>query len=121
MRGIGQYRAVRAQSASLEQLVLLMYEGALRRQVAAADLLGAGETAAALGELSKARAIFCELSAALDHTEAPELAANLQQLYSWCVRELAMAGHSGDAQRLDHTMQITTDLLGAWRGALDEL
>lgn len=120
MRGALGYRSVSVASASPEQLVLLLFETALKRQVQAAEALRAKQWMEASAHLRRVRDIFCELAASLDHEVAPELTNNLQRLYVWCITEIARADREGDPALLDATMAVTRNLYEGWCHALEK-
>ncbi len=118
MRGIAQYNSVRLDSASKEELVVLLFEGAVKYQLQAKEALERGDNAMGRTHLRRVREIFGELIVALDHSVAPELAANLTRLYAWVIRELGHAGMSMDTRLIDNTLAVTQNLLEGWSSAL---
>jgi flagellar protein FliS len=117
MRGINQYKSVSLHSASNEQLVVMLYEAAVRYQILAVDAIEGGEKKEARENLRKVREIFSELMIALDVPSAPELAGNLTELYRWLIREISEVGMSLEAERLEKTLEVTTQLLEGWGDA----
>ncbi len=113
-RGIEEYKAVNIGSASKEELVLMLYEAAVRHQVAAKEAFANLDSGGARGHLRKVRDIFAELMVALDHQAAPELSANLARLYSWIIGEVGRAGLNRDIDRIDGTLRVTHNLLDGW-------
>ena len=91
-RGIAEYKAVNLGSASREELVIMLYEAAVRYQIYARTALEKGAAEDARNHLRRVRDIFGELMVALDHTVAPELSSNLARLYSWLIAELGRVG-----------------------------
>jgi flagellar secretion chaperone FliS len=114
MRGIEEYKAVNIGSASKEELVLMLYEAAVRHQLQATEAFANVDTHGARGHLRKVRDIFAELMVALDHDSAPELAGNLARLYSWIIAEVGRAGLNRDPVRLEATLRVTHNLLDGW-------
>ena len=114
-KGIGAYRAARKQ-ASPEQLVLLLYREALRR------LGGLVEAPADdprwVADTHHVRAILLELNDALDAGEAPELCAQLQRLYGWCMSELVAAGRERQPERIVAVQKVVRDLHDGWEAVV---
>jgi flagellar protein FliS len=117
LRGIAEYKAVNLGSASKEELVVMLYEAAVRYQVYARGALEKGAIADARAHLRRVRDIFAELTVALDHEVAPELSANLARLYTWLIAELGRAGLERSTARIDDTLAVTQNLLDGWQQA----
>lgn len=116
-RGIAEYKAVNLGSASKEELVIMLYEAAVRYQTYARTALEKGASADARNHLRRVRDIFGELMVALDHTVSPELSSNLARLYTWLIAELGRAGLERSVTRLDDTLAVTQNLLDGWTQA----
>jgi flagellar protein FliS len=84
------YARATQETASREQLMILLFEAALRHMRHAAALLDEGKPDA-LGLLTKASDIVAELAATLDAQRAPQLAAALGELYTFVAERLAHA------------------------------
>ena len=118
MSGLSSYNDVSQQSASNEQLIILLYERAIRGQIIAIDFLEDGDRASATFELRRCREIFIALAGALDHEVAPELAANLHQLYLWAVRELMQAESTCSPGPVENTLEMSQTLYWAMKEAM---
>ncbi len=116
-RGIAEYQAVNLGSASKEELVVMLYEAAVRYQIYAKTALEKGAERDARNHLRRVRDIFGELMIALDHTVAPELSGNLARLYTWLIAELGRAGLELAPARIDDTLSVTQNLLDGWTQA----
>ena len=118
MRGIAEYHSVSLESASNEQLVVMLYEAAVRHQQIALEALEDGDFEDGRHHLRRCRDIFGELLVALDYDTAPELASNLARLYRWLITELGHAGFDRNAATIKGTLRVTRNLLGGWSEAL---
>ena len=98
----------------------MLYEAAVRYQVAAQESFARSDTHVARDNLRKVRDIFAELTVALDHESAPELSANLARLYTWVIGEIGRAGLDKDPDRVDATLRVTRNLLDGWVEAFRE-
>ena len=114
MRGIAEYKAVNLGSASKEELVVMLFEAAIRHQFEAVDDFDKGEYTSAREHLRVVREIFGELLCSLDHTVAPELSSRLGRLYTWLIGEVARAGMEKSRERLDNTIEVCENLLEGW-------
>jgi flagellar secretion chaperone FliS len=82
-RGIDTYRRTEAQSATPMQLVVMLYDGALRFLTEAKGAQAVGELPRRSHALRKADAIVAECHSRLDLERGGELAAELDRLYSY--------------------------------------
>ena len=107
------YRASSVMTASPEQLVVMLYDGALRflRQAEAAMTEGAWQHS---GErLGRAEAIVDELLATLNMS-AGEIAERLQAIYVFCKRCMIEARIERSPEKIGHTLRLLSELRGAW-------
>jgi flagellar secretion chaperone FliS len=107
------YREASVMTASPEQLVVMLYDGAGRflRQAEAAMVEGAWQHA---GErLSRAEAIIDELLATLD-MDAGEIAERLQAIYVFCKSRLIEARRERDPERVQQVVRLLANLRDAW-------
>ncbi len=107
------YRESSVMTASPEQLVVMLYDGALRflRQTEAAF----GEEAYQHGgeRMARAEAIIDELLATLD-MDVGELAQRLQAIYVFCKKQLIDARLERDAGKVRSVIRLLDDLRDAW-------
>jgi flagellar protein FliS len=116
-RGIDAYRRTEAQSASPLQLVVMLYDGALR-------FLSEARAAQALGEMRKRNealkrvsAIVAECHSALDLERGGAVAAELDRLYSYISGRLLDITMKRDATAIDEVHKLLTTVRGAWSEA----
>jgi flagellar protein FliS len=107
------YRENSILTASPEQLVVMLYDGAGRflRQAEGAMLDGSWMQASE--KLSRAEAIIDELLATLD-MDAGEVADRLQSIYVFCKTRLIEARIERDAARVDQVARLLGELREAW-------
>ncbi len=111
--GVGQYQATRVETASPAQLVVLLYDGALRflRQASMAE----GRQHAARGvALHRAHEIVTELQATLQPEVAPELCAELDRLYGFVLDRITEANLAADPAPLAGAIRVLVELREAW-------
>ena len=117
MRGIAEYKAVNLGSASKEELVVMLFEAAIRHQLEAKADFENDAYAEAREHLRLVREIFGELLCSLDHSVAPELSSRLGRLYTWLIGEVARAGMEKSEERLENTVEVCENLLEGWTQA----
>lgn len=118
-RGYAAYkRALSSATHSKEQILLMLYEGALR--FARFARMGIEEKSAKIrGEnISKVMSIITELDCALDRSGGGELVENLANLYHRMMNRLTDANMKNDTEALDEVESLLSELKGGFEGAL---
>jgi flagellar protein FliS len=97
------------------QLVLLLYQGAVRFVGRAIAELDAGRPDRMWIAVGRAQAILDELNGSLDmsHGELPE---RLRSIYLFCKRRLVEGGTRRDAAALADVSRLLADLGESWEG-----
>lgn len=119
-RSHNEYLKTQVMTASQEQLILMLFDGALRfcSQAKAAWVDSDLETAH--NSLVRSQNIVLELTYALDKEQGGELAENMARLYNYCYRELVQANLERDAARVDDVVSVLEDLRAAWSEAMEK-
>jgi len=113
-RGLDTYRRTAVQSSSPVQLVVMLYDGALRFCGEARGAILRRDVAAKGRALSKAIAIVGELQGTLDLERGGEVAVSLHQLYSFLTDRLMAASFSRSVEPLDQAVRVLTNLRDGW-------
>ncbi|MCF6289680.1 MAG: flagellar export chaperone FliS [Desulfobacterales bacterium] len=116
-----QYQNTQVNTSSPEQLLIMLYDGAIRFVRQAQEAMAAGNRKTRLEKISKAMAIICELANTLDHGAGGEIAGNLDRLYEFMNRELLQANVHHDAERLVRVGEMLTGLRDTWRQAIEQV
>lgn len=118
---MSQYFENQVNTASPEQLLIMLYNGAIRF-VGEAEEAMANKKIAYRGErISKAIAILSELSATLDHEIGGEIAADLESLYDYMIRTLLAANIQDDASKLVEVREMLSGMRDTWLDAIDKV
>jgi flagellar protein FliS len=115
---ISRYQQVRTATASPGELLLALYDGLFRFLNGAKICLERNEKVRAGELLSKSYAILSELFIALDHSQAPELCAQLEALYSFCMDRVTHANIKKDPAAVAEVLRVLTPLREAWQQAV---
>ena len=107
------YRENSIMTASPEQLVVMLYDGAGRFLRQAEGSMLDGSWLVASEKLSRAEAIIDELLATLD-MDAGEVADRLQSIYVFCKSRLIEARIERDSVRVDQVARLLGELREAW-------
>ena len=106
-------------SASPEQLLIMFYDGAIRFVSQAIQAMEENNIEKRNYSCNKACAIISELNATLDHNIGGKIAADLNLLYDYMIRELHTANSSSNAEKAKHIEKILFDLRETWKKAVD--
>jgi flagellar protein FliS len=112
-----QYQRMQAQTASPGQLVIMLYQGALRFIGRAKAGLQARDYDASRVNLLKAQDIVAELMASLD-MGVGEISDNLMRLYEYMHRRLIDANIRRDEVAATEVEELLRSLLPAWQEAV---
>jgi flagellar protein FliS len=107
------YREASVMTASPEQLVVMLYDGAGRFLKQAEGAMVEGAWLQAGDKLSRAEAIIDELLATLD-MDAGEIAERLQAIYIFCKTRLIEARIERDPVRVEQVANLLAQLRGSW-------
>ena len=116
---MNQYQNNQVQTASREQILLMLYDGAIRFVRQSREAIEAKDNAAKLLYADKAIAILTEFRNTLDHEVGGEIARNLDALYEFMIRELVRAKISNTAAVLDPVLRILRELRETWEQAIE--
>ena len=107
------YRESAVLTASPEQLVVMLYDGAGRFLRQAEAALGEGAVEHAHDRMNRGEAIVDELLATLDMDQG-QIAERLQAIYVYCKRCLIEARLERDASKVRLVVRLLTELREAW-------
>jgi len=116
------YRETRIKTASQGQLIIMLYDAAVRNLDRALELLklnaGGSRNPAHIEHIGraviKAQEIITELSVSLDFEQGKDIARNLFALYTWFNRELLEANIEGDRERIAGVRAMLWNLRSGW-------
>ncbi len=117
-KGLGRYQDMKVQTASPAQIMIMLYDGAIRfslqakKKIEEQDFEGKGVF------ISKTQAIIDELMNSLDFNIAPELCSNLQQLYIYINERLTHANIKMEAEAMNEVIELLNTLRDGWKQAL---
>lgn len=114
-----QYLANTVNSATPEQLMLMLYDGAIRFLNLAMQAIENKQRDKRAHNINKASAIISEFAATLDHTQDANLAENLDALYSYMLTRLSDANLKNDTEPLEEVRTMLSDLRTTWAEAIE--
>ncbi|MCL2340715.1 MAG: flagellar export chaperone FliS [Proteobacteria bacterium] len=114
-----QYLATTVHSASPEQLMLMLYDGAIRFLSLGIQAIDNGVIDKRAYYINRASAIVAEFAATLDHKQDAQLAENLDALYAYMLRRMLQANLKNDPAPLLEVKHLLTDLRTTWAQAIE--
>jgi len=118
---INQYLANQVNTASPEELLVMLYNGAIRFLSEAECAMADGRVARRGELIGKCIAIINELDVTLNHEIGGQIAVNLDALYNHMNRELLLANIKDDAARLTQVKQLLIGLRDTWLEAIEKV
>jgi flagellar protein FliS len=119
---LAAYRETRIKTASQGQLIIMLYDEAVRQLDHSLELLAlnAGDKKdpgriEQIGKaVLKAQEIITELMVSLDFEQGGDIAKNLFSLYTWFNQELLEANIAQDLRRINNVRALLSDLRTTW-------
>jgi flagellar protein FliS len=116
------YQATSVATASPEQLVVMLFDGALRFGRRAIAAMHEERFADATQSIGRVSAIVAELNGSLDmEVGGGEIASNLRALYLFCGDHLLRAGLERDPRKVQQVIGLLGDLREAFAHAAREV
>lgn len=109
-----QYLKSSVSTASPLQLVIMLYDGAMKQMANGKRAMIQKDTFEQNRALQKAQRIVAELISSLDHRQGGEIASNLFALYTFCYDKLVESNVKDDPTLIDQAMEVFTKLRLGW-------
>ena len=114
----GGYLETKVFTASREQLLLMLFDGAIAFSEQAKVKIEEKDIEGSYHLLLRAQRILLELVSALDRKIGEDLYRNLVGLYLFCYRKLVEANIKKDLALVDDALRILSHLRDTWREAV---
>jgi flagellar protein FliS len=112
-QNVSAYTRVNVETASQGKLIVMLFNGAIKRAEEAKRQLVRGNRQEAHNNLIRAQDIVAELRGALN-MKAGELAHNLDRIYEYFQHLLITANVRKDAEPIDQAVELMTTMRDAW-------
>lgn len=110
----GAYERTKVETSDQRQLILLLYDGAIRFMQRAMARIEANDIEAAHNYLVRSRDILGELLATLKPEKAGEVGQNLQRLYVYIFNRLVEANLVKDREIVHECIKLMSTLREGW-------
>jgi len=114
------YQKVQVESASPEKLVLMLYDGAVRKLSTAETAFESGDLEAFHENVVRVQKIVTELLGALDTSKGGDLAGNLQRIYDYMLRQLSLAIVRRNLEQVSEVRTLLEELREGWQGLVQQ-
>ncbi len=116
-----EYLKVKIQTASKEQLVLMLMDGVLRFSEQGRVAIENKDIEKKQFSLVRSQDIIIELLSGLNHELGGEISKNLSRLYTYAIKRLVEANIKNDTTCIDDIQNIFRNLREAWAIAMDNV
>lgn len=119
--GLGAYKKTSVQTASKEQILLMLYQAAIKNCKNAMDAIDKGNVAKKGELIGKLQDIIIELNSSLDHNIGGEVAGELSSLYDYILHSSTQANINIDKKPLENCLGILQTLYSGWAEAVKKI
>ena len=114
------YTKVDVETASQGKLIVMLFNGAIKRSEEARRQLERQHVDGVHNNLIRAQDILAELRGALN-MKAGDIAANLDRIYEYLQHLLVAANIKKDVALIEESLQLMTEMRDAWQELFDNL
>ncbi len=119
--GAKSYKTTAIQTAKPEQILLMLYEAAIKSCKLAKVAIEKKNVADKCTHISKVHDIVMELNNTLDHSKGKEVSEQLEGLYDFCITQLLKANMDNNIAALESVQKVLVTLYEGWVAAVDEM
>ncbi len=119
--GYGAYKKTSVNTASKEQILLMLYQAAIKNCKKAIEYIEAKDVARKGEHIGKLQDIIIELNNSLDFEVGGEVATELSSLYDYMLFATTQANIKIDAEHLKSVLDILNTLYDGWKEAIKSL
>lgn len=114
-----QYLNNQIATSSREQILLMLYDGAIRFSKQAKIAITEDNPSDKGKYIGKTMAIISEFSNSLNHEIGGQMASDLDALYAYMLKELSRANVSNDTGPIDTVCTMLCELRATWAEAIE--
>lgn len=121
MSKLNAYRKTSVTTATKEQVLIMLYEGAINHLKRASEACQKNDLSAKGVAVGKAHDIINELSNTLNFEVGGDIARNLENLYMFMIEQIIQGNIQNDHTKFDHCRKLMENLLEGWKGAIAQV
>ena len=115
-----KYKQTAIMSASKDQILLMLYEGAIRFTKMAITATNQNNVPERGKNIMRAYDIILEFQASLDHSVAGDLPQQLENLYIYMLEQYTKANMTGNMDALKSCLQVLENLYQGWSQVINK-
>jgi len=119
--GLGAYKKTSINTASKEQILLMLYQAAIKNCKKGIDAIDRKEIALKGEYIGKLQDIVIELNSSLDFEVGGDVAKELSSLYDFILFSSTQANIKIDREPLEGCLSVLTTLYDGWQEAIKSL
>lgn len=119
-QGFNKYKQTSVTTASKGQVLLMLYEGAIKFVKIAIEGIQQNDRVKKGTYILKVQDIINELSLSLNHEVGGEISRELERLYTFMIDQLTAANSTNDAKPLESVLKLLNTLLEGWQTAVQQ-
>lgn len=119
--GLGAYKKTSVETASKEQILLMLYQAAIKHCKKGIEAIEQNNIPKKGEYIGKLQDIIVELSNSLDHEVGGDVAKELSSLYDYILYASTQANVKIDKTHLEGCLKVLTTLYDAWSEAIKNL
>jgi flagellar protein FliS len=119
--GLGQYKKTSVETASKEQILLMLYQAAIKNCKKAIEAIEQKNLAKKGEYIGKMQDIVVELSNSLDFEVGGEVAKELSSLYDYILYASTQANIKIDKSHLEGCLKVLNTLYDGWTEAIKQI
>jgi flagellar protein FliS len=121
MSKLNAYRQTAVTTASKEQVLIMLYEAAIKHLKRASESCLKKDMQAKGTAVGKAHDIVMELANSLDFTVGGDIAKNLERIYGFVIEQITQGNIGNDPTKFDQARGLLENLLEGWKGAVAQV
>jgi flagellar secretion chaperone FliS len=119
--GLGAYKKTSVETASKEQILLMLYQAAIKNCKKAIEAIDQKNVAKKGEYIAKMQDIIVELSNSLDFEVGGDIAKELNSLYDYLMFSSTQANIKIDKQPLEGCLKVLNTLYDGWTEAVKSI
>jgi len=119
-QGANQYKQTSIKTATKGQLLIMLYEAAIRNVKKAAEAIDRKDIPAKGMAIGKAHDIINELLNTLDFEVGGQIARDLERLYNYMIEQLVKGNVESNKEALQSVQKNLETLLSGWKVAVEQ-